>query len=165
MAMANKPTPPPGASAKGVGRGQCARVYFNSADWPRKKLITRLVLSILFAPYCHQNDGITPPLRASAQLNILHIVYSSTPNNFGWLSRDYSLTGGRLKPQHDLLSIIFCCPNHLQNGKATSPHALHPPRATSPISLLPRTSTFGWLLCIPFKFRPLKAKSPFPLNF
>ena len=96
-----------------------------------------------------------------------YIVYSSTPNIFGWLSCDYSLIGGRLRPQRDLFSIIFCHPNHLPNpnGEVTPPHVLHPPHATSPIFLLLRTSTFGWLLCLPFKFRPLKAKSPFPLNF
>jgi hypothetical protein len=44
MAMANQPTPPPRASAEGVGRGQeCgAKVSFNSADLPIKTLITKL---------------------------------------------------------------------------------------------------------------------------
>ena len=76
-----------------------------------------------------------------------YIVYSSTPNIFGWLSCDYSLMGGRLRPRRDLLSIIFCHPNHLPNpnGEVTPPHVLHPPHATSPISL-PRTSTFGWFV-------------------
>jgi hypothetical protein len=40
--MANKPTPPPGASVEGVGQGRCARVLFNSADRPRKKLVTKV---------------------------------------------------------------------------------------------------------------------------
>jgi hypothetical protein len=42
MAMANQPALPPGASLEGVGVGRCARVSFNSADRPRKKLITKL---------------------------------------------------------------------------------------------------------------------------
>ena len=42
MVMVNQPTTPPGESAKGVGRGQCARVLFNLADRLRKKLITKL---------------------------------------------------------------------------------------------------------------------------
>jgi hypothetical protein len=42
MAVANQPALPPGASSEGVGRGQCASVLFNSADRPRKKLITKL---------------------------------------------------------------------------------------------------------------------------
>jgi hypothetical protein len=46
MAVANQPALPPGASLEGVGQGQCARVLFNSADRPRKKLIT--ILNDLF---------------------------------------------------------------------------------------------------------------------
>ena len=40
--MANKPTPPPGASVEGVGQERCARVLFNSADRPKKKLVTKV---------------------------------------------------------------------------------------------------------------------------
>ncbi len=36
MTVANQPALPPGASSEGVGRGQCVRVLFNSADRPRK---------------------------------------------------------------------------------------------------------------------------------
>jgi len=61
MGLANKPTPPPGSSAEGVGRGQCVRVLINSPDLDST---IYLVLSILFAPYCLQNDRITPLLRA-----------------------------------------------------------------------------------------------------
>ena len=84
------------------------------------------------------------------------------PNAVGPKCRQHS------QPRYDLLSIILCCPNHLPNGDAMSLHALHPPpppRATSPISLLPGPPTFSWLLCLPFNFRPLMAKSPFPLYF
>ncbi len=52
IAMANQPTPPPGASAEGVRRGRCARVLFNLADRPRKKIITKLNdLFYVFTPY------------------------------------------------------------------------------------------------------------------
>jgi hypothetical protein len=44
-----------------------------------------LVLSILFAPYHHQNNRTTSPLCAPAQSNLLYIIYSPTPNMFGWL--------------------------------------------------------------------------------
>ena len=126
----------------------------------REKIITRLnnLFSFIYsicAPYRHQNDGITPPLCAPAQSNLLYIVYSPMPNIFSWLLCDYSLIGGRLRPLRDSMSIIFCLPNRLPNSEVTSPHAFHPPCATSPISLLPRTSTFSWLLCLLFKFRPL----------
>ena len=84
------------------------------------------------------------------------------PNAVGPKCRQHS------QPRYDLLSIIFCCPNHLPNGDAMSLLALHPPpppRATSPISLLPGPPTFSWLLCLPFNFWQLMAKSPFPLYF
>ena len=42
MAVANQSPVPPGASLKGVGRGRCARVLFNLADRPKKKIITKL---------------------------------------------------------------------------------------------------------------------------
>jgi hypothetical protein len=42
MAMVNQPTPPPGASVEGVGRLRSARVFFNLADRPIKKLISKL---------------------------------------------------------------------------------------------------------------------------
>ena len=63
MAVANQSPVPPGASLKGVGRGQCLRVLFNLADRPRK-IITKLnvfyPLSNLQRP---QNDGIALPPR------------------------------------------------------------------------------------------------------
>jgi hypothetical protein len=36
MDVANQPTPHPGASLEGVGRGQSLRVLYNYADWLRK---------------------------------------------------------------------------------------------------------------------------------
>ena len=42
MAVANQPALSPGASSEGVGQGRCERVLFNSADWPRKKIISKL---------------------------------------------------------------------------------------------------------------------------
>ena len=42
MTVANQSPIPPGTSLKGAGRRRCARVLFNLADWPRKKLITNL---------------------------------------------------------------------------------------------------------------------------
>ena len=56
----------------------------------REKIITRLnnLFSFIYsicAPYRHQNDGITPPLCAPAQSNLLYIVYSPMPNIFSWL--------------------------------------------------------------------------------
>ena len=42
---------------------------------------------------------------------------------------------------------------------------LHPPLGTSSMSTLPQLSIAGWLLCLPFKFQPLKAKAPFGIYF
>ncbi len=63
MAMANQPALPPGASLEGVGRGRCARVLFNLADRPRKKLITKPNnLFYVFTPYPTYN---APKMMAS----------------------------------------------------------------------------------------------------
>ena len=61
----------------------------------------------------------------------------------------------------------FCiAPFYVPKNGTAFPHALHPPRATSPNSLLPLMPTLGWLLCFPFKFQPLKAKAmPITLFF
>ena len=65
MAVANQSPVPPGFPSKGVGWGRCVRVLFNLADQPReKKYRTQqylLVLSIIFAPCCHQNNGVVHP--------------------------------------------------------------------------------------------------------
>ena len=62
MAMANKPTPPLGASLEGVGQGRCGWVLFIYAEWLRNKLITKLYDFILIFISSHfylpQNDGI-----------------------------------------------------------------------------------------------------------
>ena len=62
---------------------------------------------------------------------------------------------------------IFCvAPFDVPNDGTVFPHALHPPRATSPDSLPPPMLTLGWLLCFPFMFQPLKSKTmPIALFF
>ena len=67
MAVANQPALPPGASSKGVGRGRCARVLFNSADRSRKKLITKL--NNLFY-VCNSYSTSTAP--KTMELHFLH---------------------------------------------------------------------------------------------
>jgi hypothetical protein len=58
MAVANHPALPPGASSEGVGQGRCARVLFNSADRPRKKLITKI--NDLFYVYTFNSTSNAP---------------------------------------------------------------------------------------------------------
>jgi hypothetical protein len=97
MAMVNKPTPPWKPLRKGLAKGSVRGFTLIWLTGREKKLLDStiyIVLSILFAPSRRQNDGITPPLRAPAQSNLLYIVYSPTLNIFGLLSCDYSLIGG-----------------------------------------------------------------------
>ncbi len=54
----------------------------------------------------------------------------------------------------------FCvAPFDVPNDGTVFPNALRPPHATSPDSLSLLMPTLGWLLCLPFKFPPLKAKA------
>ena len=56
LAMVNQPTPPPGASAEGVGQGRCVRVSFNLADWPREKKSIHIKFILLIC-----NPSISSP--------------------------------------------------------------------------------------------------------
>ena len=63
MAVANQPALPPGASPEGVGVGRCARVLFNSADRPRKTIVTKLNdLLHVFTSYSTSNAPKTTEL-------------------------------------------------------------------------------------------------------
>ena len=78
-------TPPPGASAEGVGQGRCSRVLFNSADPTRKKLITKLNdLFYVFIPHPTYN---TPKMMASRFPHASHSSYISSmlPSVAAWL--------------------------------------------------------------------------------
>ena len=61
----------------------------------------------------------------------------------------------------------FCvAPFDVPNDGTLFPHTIHPPRATSPESLPPLMPPLDWLLCLPLKFWPLKAKAkPIDLFF
>jgi hypothetical protein len=79
---------------------------------------------------------------------------SSRPRVFGWLlhlnNRSAAVQG------HDVFffsSLSLPPPTMVRRP----PHTFRPGRAPSSISLLPRTPTFGWLLCYPTKRWPLKA--------
>jgi len=73
MAVVNQPARPLGASSEGVGRGRCARVLFNSAELPRKKLITKLNnLFYVFTSYLTSNAPKTMELRLPLIATSLH---------------------------------------------------------------------------------------------
>jgi hypothetical protein len=71
--MANKPTPPLGASAEGVDwQRVICKGLFNSPNRRKKNKYYRLYnlfsfIYSIFAPYRRQNNIITPPLRAPTQ--------------------------------------------------------------------------------------------------
>ena len=163
MAIGNQPALPPGASSEGVGRGRCARVLFNLADRPRKKLITKLNIFFVFTPYPTYN---APKMMAS------HFPHSSCSSNIPsmlpsvtipcfWLVVVFWFADWR--PINATMYCIFynfcVAPFDVPNNGTVFPHALHPSRATSPDSLPPQMLTIGWLMCFPFMFRPLKAKT------
>ena len=84
---------------------------------------------------------------------------------FGWLLSASSTIGGRLCSRCLIFLFNFSPSNSHLIWWYDAPHALQPSRASSLILLLPQTSTFGCLLCLSFKFQPLKAKAPFSLYF
>jgi hypothetical protein len=88
MAVANQPALPPGASLEGVGRGQCARVLFNSADRPRKKIITTLNdLFYVFTSYSMPNAPKTMELRFPCTSCLSHLpsILTSIAATSFWL--------------------------------------------------------------------------------
>ena len=66
-----------------------------------------------------------------------------------------------------ILFYYFCIsPFDIPNDGTAFPHVLHPLLTTSPDSFPPPMPTLGWLLCLPFKCPPLKAKAtPIALFF
>ena len=59
---------------KGVGQGRCVRVLFNSADQPRKKLITKLnSLFYVFTSYSTSNAPKTMELRFPHASRLSHL--------------------------------------------------------------------------------------------
>ena len=66
------------------------------------------------------------------------------------------------KCHHVLYFYNFCvAPFDVLNNKTVFPHAIHPPplATSSPHSLPLPMLTISWLLCFPFMFWPLKAKT------
>ena len=73
--------------------------------------------------------------------------------------------GGLVKPMCSLFLFNFVIRIVARINDTLPPPALQTSRTTSQTSLLPRTPTVGWLLCLHFKFWSFKAKASFPLFF
>ena len=107
MTVANQSPIPPGTSLKGAGRRRCARVLFNLADWPRKKLITNL--SNIFQVYQLYLRLVTAKIMVSHPPTLTPGHASSPcypplrPPVFGWLLCFGLPTGGQFMP----LCILF----------------------------------------------------------
>ncbi len=170
MARVNQSLVLPGASSKGVGWGRCARVLFNLADRPSfffyKTQQFILGLLIIFAHCCHQNNGIACPPHSPPVMHPLHASLRCGHLFFGWLLCFGLPIGSQFTPPCILFNYFCIASFDVPNDGIAFPHALHPPRVISPDSLPLLMPTLGWLLCFPFKFRPLKAKAmPITLIF
>jgi hypothetical protein len=141
MDVANQPTPPPGASLEGVGRGQFTGVLLSLTMRPRKKLISinnGLILILFLIDHNHpQNNGITSPKQSTLV---------KPPLLYCLLHARLFLVGCCVYP-HQLAAILglgvihfillFCCPNCHPNNGTMSLHMLQPLQALSPTSHLP----------------------------
>ena len=109
-----------------------------------------------------------PPLPMPPSVPDMYLFYHLLiPPLFGWLLCLFLSIGVLLEPMCYLFSFNFVIPivTRIDGMTPPPPPALQTGRATSQTSLLPRTPTVGWLLCLHFKFWPLNAKAPFPVYF
>ncbi len=90
--------------------------------------------------------------------NLLPFLSSITSMCF-WLVVAFEIfIGSHLRPLGFFVFIFLLLSLPPQRMVWHPTHTFCPVRAPSPISLLPRTPTFGWLLCCPTKRWPPKAK-------
>ncbi len=124
---------------------RCARVLFNLADRPRKKLITKLNnLFYVFTSYSMSNAPKTMELcfpRASRLSHLPSILPSLAAASF-WLVVALIIIDRRpfKAAVYFILYIFFVAQFAAPNNGTVSPHALPCPRAsalTSPLPLLP----------------------------
>ncbi len=141
MAVANQPALPPGASSEAVGRGRCARVLFNSADRPRKKLITKL--NNLFYVFTFNSTSNAPKTMelhfpcASCLSNLPSIQPSVAATSF-WLVVAFKIFDRQpFKAAVYFILNIFVDQFATPNDGTVSPHALPAQRASAHTPHLP----------------------------
>ncbi len=112
MDVANQPTPPPGASLEGVGRGWFTSVLLSLTMRPRKKIISNgFILVLLF------NWSLSPPKQWHYISQAITPSQISSPMSpppgpsiSGWLLCVSSSISCSLRPQRDSFYIIFVVP-------------------------------------------------------
>ena len=150
-----------GLAKGGVGGFYLIHLTSREKNWLLYSTIY-LLLSILFAPYCHQNDGITPPLHTPAQSNLLYIFF---PLRRIFLVGCCVIICWLAANLHCRVFFIIFALLHLTSKMMgqrpptrSKPHA--PPLSSFPT--LTANTTLGWLLWLGhFK----ATNEPFSLNF
>ena len=162
MAMAKKPTQPPGASLEGVGQGRCGWVLFINADRLRNKLITKIYnfILIFFSShfYLPQSNGIArPPCSPPVTHPPYTPLYCRRLLLVGW----YVLSS-RWRPSKAMTWFIpiFCFSNCHPKRWDGVPHTPHPGLASLPKYLPPLKPTHSLLLRCLMKLRSPKAMAP-----
>jgi len=150
MAVVNLPALPPGASSEGVGRGRCAGVLFNSADRPRKKLISNLNdLFYVFTSYSTSSAPKTMELRfrrASRSSHLPSILPSVAAASF-WFVVAFKIIDRRpFKAAVYFILYIFVDQFAAPNDGMVSPHALPTQLASALTPPLPLPPTIGLIV-------------------
>jgi hypothetical protein len=138
---------------EGVGQGQCPRVLFNSADRPRKKLITKLNnLFYVFTSYSTCSTPKTKELRfprASRSLHLPSILLSVAVTCF-WLVVAFKIINQQpfkvVVFLYYIFYVVFVDQFAAPNDGMVSPHALPRPRASALTSPLPLPPTIGLIV-------------------
>jgi hypothetical protein len=152
MAVANQPALPPGASSEGVGRGVSVRVLFNSADRPRKTIVTKLNdLLHVFTSYSTSNAPKTTELCfpcASRSSHLPSILPSVAAASF-WLVVAFKIIDRRpFKAVVYFILYIFFDELAAPNDGTVSPHALPAQRASALTPTLPLPPTIGLIVVL-----------------
>jgi hypothetical protein len=144
-----------------VGQGRFSRVLFSLTMRLREKIF--LFTTDLFY-YSTSFQTLLPPKRWNHTPPTLPPCRISSPFSppsrlsvFGWLL--HSKYQSAVIKDHDIfyfILLLLSLPPQTMVWRL--PHTFCPGCAPSPISLLPRMPTFGWLLCCPSKRWPPKAK-------
>ncbi len=106
------------------------------------------------------NNRFTLPPRYPRRLQLPSFTSYAAPACFWLVVVGFSFVGSRLRPQHNFCCCFFLCWFAAPSKETTPPHTFRPGRLSSSMPLPTLMLTFGWLLCLPIKRWPSKAKGP-----